>query len=91
MTARRALDLHELNLVTGHARGLGVTTAELDRDGFVIDPVHDQGGYPERQQAHRIAGHVALGNLLWRAAHQIAHDPAMPAAVGAREIGDPGQ
>ena len=91
MAARGALDLHELDLAAaGRARGLGVAAAELHRDGLVLHAVDDQRRYPQRQQADRIAGRVALGNLLGRAAHQIPHDPAVPASVGAGEIGDAG-
>ena len=73
MAPRRALDLHELDLAAGRARGLGVVAAELDRDGLVAHTVDEQGRDRQGQQANRVAGGVALGDLLGRAAHQLPH------------------
>ncbi len=61
MAALGAVDLHELDLVAGRAGGLGVVAAELDRDGFVGDPVDDQDRYSQWQQADRVSERIALG------------------------------
>ena len=86
-----AWDLDELDLAPGRARGPLVAASQLDRHGFVERPVHEQRGHAERQQAHRVADGVTLGELLGRAAHQRARSAAAPRTpVGAGEVAHAG-
>ena len=80
---------HEVDVVAGGARRLGVAHRELERHRAVGVAVHERDGHAERQALGRIGDRVALGHVVRAAAEELPdHAAREPQRVRAAQVGD---
>src|ERR1700684_128692 len=83
---RVALDLDQLHLAAGRPPGLRVVAAQLHRYRPILHTVHQQHGYVQWHVRDRITDGIAVGELLWAAAHKRPHRTAVPGPLATRQV-----